>query len=50
MKAIENMDSYYILCGFGRVGKVVYKELNQRQQNVIIIEKDEEKNFRLKME
>lgn len=43
MKAIENMDSYYILCGFGRVGKVVYKELTQRQQNVIIIEKDEEK-------
>ena len=42
MKSIENMESYYILCGFGRVGKVVYNELNQRQQNVIIIEKDEE--------
>lgn len=42
MKAIQNMDSYYILCGYGRVGKVVYNELNQRQQNVVIFEKNEE--------
>ena len=42
MRAIQNMDSYYILCGYGRVGKVVYNELNQRQQNVVIFEKNEE--------
>lgn len=42
MRTIQNMDSYYILCGYGRVGKVVYKELNQRQQNVVIFEKNEE--------
>ena len=42
MKAIQNMDSYYILCGYGRVGKVVYKELNRRQQNIVIFEKNEE--------
>ena len=42
MKAIENMDDYYILCGFGRVGKVVFEELTQRNQNVIVIDKDEE--------
>ena len=42
MKAIQNMDSYYILCGYGRVGKVVYNELNRRQQNVVIFEKNEE--------
>lgn len=42
MKAIDNMDDYYILCGYGRVGKVVYKELNKRQQNIIIFEKNEE--------
>lgn len=41
MRSIEHMDNYYILCGYGRVGKVVYKELNQRKQNVIIIEKNE---------
>lgn len=42
MKTIEQMDDYYILCGYGRVGKVVYDELNRRQQNVIIFEKNEE--------
>lgn len=42
MKAIYEMDDYYILCGFGRVGKVVFDELTQRNQNVIVIDKDEE--------
>lgn len=42
MKTIENMDDYYILCGYGRVGKVVFKELTQRNQNVIVIDKNEE--------
>lgn len=42
MNAIKNMDDYFILCGYGRVGKVVLDELKQRNQNVIIIEKDEE--------
>ena len=39
---IEKMEDYYILCGYGRVGQVVFKELNQRNQNVIIIDKDED--------
>ncbi|MCR5026700.1 MAG: NAD-binding protein [Methanobrevibacter sp.] len=42
MKKIKQMDDYYILCGYGRVGKVVYDELSHRQQNVIIFEKNEE--------
>ncbi|WP_298501356.1 NAD-binding protein [uncultured Methanobrevibacter sp.] len=42
MKAIENMEDYYILCGYGRVGKVVFEELTKRNQNVILFEKDEE--------
>lgn len=42
MRAIKNMDDYYILCGCGRVGKIVLEELRQRNQNVIIIEKDPE--------
>ena len=42
MNAIDDMDDYYILCGFGRVGKVVFEELTQRNQNVIIIDKDED--------
>jgi voltage-gated potassium channel len=42
LKTIKEMDGYYILCGYGRVGKIVLEELKQRDQNVIIIEKDEE--------
>lgn len=42
MKAISNMDDYYIICGFGRVGKVVFEELTARKQNVIVIDKDSE--------
>ena len=42
MKRIDNMDEYYILCGYGRVGKVVFEELRQRNHNVIIIDSDEE--------
>lgn len=42
MKTINNMEDYYILCGFGRVGKVVFEELTHRNQNVIVIEKNEE--------
>lgn len=43
LKAIENMEDYYIICGLGRVGKVVFDELTDRNQNVIVIEKDKEK-------
>ena len=39
-KKIDKMNNYYILCGFGRVGNVVYDELKKRNQNVVIIEKD----------
>lgn len=42
LKAIEVMEDYYIICGFGRVGKVVFNELTQRNQNVIVIEKNKE--------
>ena len=42
MKTIEHMDDYYILCGYGRVGKVVFEELTKRNQNIIVFEKDED--------
>ena len=42
MRAINEMEDYFILCGFGRVGHVVYDELHKRNHNVIIIEKDKE--------
>ena len=42
LKSIIKMDDYYVLCGYGRVGKVVFKELTQRNQNVILIDKNKE--------
>ena len=42
MKAIEVMEDYYIICGYGRVGKVVFDQLINRNQNVIVIDKDKE--------
>jgi voltage-gated potassium channel len=42
LKTIANMEDYYIICGYGRVGKVVFNELIDRDHNVIVIEKDEE--------
>ena len=42
MKTINDMDDYYILCGCGRVGSVVFDQLRQRNQNVIVIEKNKD--------
>ena len=42
LRAIEDMENYYIICGYGRVGKVVFEELVERNQNVIVIEKNKE--------
>ena len=42
LKAIEVMEDYYIICGYGRVGKVVFDELTRRNQNVIVIDKDKD--------
>ena len=42
LRVIKEMEDYYIICGYGRVGKVVFDELMQRNQNVIVIEKDKE--------
>ena len=43
MNAINKMKDFYIICGYGRVGKVVFEELNSRNQNIIVIEKEEKK-------
>lgn len=42
MKTVEQMKDYNILCGCGRVGKVVFEELRKRNQNIILIEKNPE--------
>ena len=42
MNRIQNMDDFYILCGYGRVGKIVFEELSKRNQNIIVIDKNKE--------
>lgn len=39
-RRIEHTDKHFILCGYGRVGSAVHKELLRRKQTVIIVEKD----------
>ena len=41
-KMISHLKDHYILCGYGRVGKVVLDELKKRNQEVLIIEKNKE--------
>ncbi|HTX61044.1 MAG TPA: 3H domain-containing protein [Methanobacterium sp.] len=39
-RRIEHTKNHFILCGYGRVGSAVHKELERRKQTVLIIEKD----------
>lgn len=41
MDKIDKMKGYYILCGYGRVGKIVFNELRARNQDIVLVEKDE---------
>ena len=38
---VENMEGHYILCGHGRVGRIVAEELAHRSVPFVIVEKDE---------
>ncbi|MGL4669975.1 MAG: potassium channel family protein, partial [Methanobacteriaceae archaeon] len=39
-RKIANLENHYILCGHGRVGDVVLKELKKRNKRVVVIEKN----------
>ncbi|OWT32830.1 hypothetical protein BGI41_05600 [Methanobrevibacter sp. 87.7] len=41
-KKLENMKNHYIVCGYGRVGSVVIKELLKRDQKIIIVDNNKE--------
>lgn len=43
LKRMNRLKNHFILCGYGRVGKEVAKELKRQNQNFVIIEEDEEK-------
>lgn len=40
MKKLSQMKDHYILCGYGRVGKIILDELIKRNQKVVVVEKN----------
>jgi voltage-gated potassium channel len=41
-RRIGSLKNHYILCGYGRVGNAVYRELQKRNRPTLIIEKDKD--------
>lgn len=41
-KKIKKLKEHYIICGFGRIGRVLWRKLNKRSFNLVVIERDEE--------
>jgi voltage-gated potassium channel len=39
-RRIASLNNHFILCGYGRVGSAVYRELKKRNQQALIIERD----------
>ena len=42
-KTISKLKNHHIVCGYGRMGAVIAKELKDKNQKFLIIEKNEEK-------
>ena len=43
MKQIENLNGHYVICGAGRVGRMVIREMQRAQTPMVIIERDPER-------
>ncbi len=39
-RKINRMKNHYILCGYGRIGKVLYRDLERASMDIIVIERD----------
>jgi len=44
---INKLDGHYIVCGYGRIGRLLTQYLVQKYINVVVIEKDSEQEGRL---
>lgn len=44
---IQKLDSHYIVCGYGRIGRLLTQYLVQKYVNVVVIEKDNKHEARL---
>jgi len=50
MKRLENLKDHYIVCGAGRVGRMVVREMKNAGHPLVIIEKDSERARQLEEE
>ena len=41
-KKIKSLKNHYIICGYGRIGKIICKELIRKSIPLVVIEKDED--------
>jgi voltage-gated potassium channel len=39
-KTLDSLQNHYIVCGYGRMGKVIYKELKHKGIQTVIVEKE----------
>jgi voltage-gated potassium channel len=44
---IKNLEGHYIICGYGRIGRMLTQYLVQKYNNVVVIEKDDEHEAQL---
>jgi len=42
IRKINKMKDHYIICGFGRMGRVIAEEFNSRNQTFVVVEQDPE--------
>ncbi|HXX56808.1 MAG TPA: potassium channel protein [Thermodesulfovibrionales bacterium] len=40
-KKIKGLRNHYIVCGYGRMGKVICKELKEKEANFVVVEKEQ---------
>ena len=43
MKNISNLKNHFVICGYGRMGAVIAKELNEKNLDFVIIESNDQK-------
>jgi voltage-gated potassium channel len=47
MKDIKRLRNHYIICGFGRIGEIIARQLQNRGLSLVVIDKDPEQIARL---
>lgn len=50
MKAIEKMNNHFVVCGFGRMGSFICRELHARGLSIVVVENDPDHQDRVMQE